>query len=161
MPTAKCPSRQELHAYFVGELDEGAARRVMEHVGACTKCQEVLQTLDDADDTLLEQLRRPALEDPYAAEPEQRKALERAKEIAGAAAKARAAPGAKPQAAAGAKVQVAAEAFDPYYRWLGIPPKEQPPHHYRLLGIRALEEDRVLIETAAEQRITHPKTSQI
>ena len=25
--------------------------------------------------------------------------------------------------------------FDPLYKWLGIPPDEQPPHHYRLLGI--------------------------
>jgi hypothetical protein len=25
--------------------------------------------------------------------------------------------------------------FDPYRKWLGIPPKDQPPHYYRLLGI--------------------------
>ena len=24
--------------------------------------------------------------------------------------------------------------FDPYYTWLGIPPEEQPPDHYRLIG---------------------------
>ena len=29
--------------------------------------------------------------------------------------------------------------FDPYYRWLGIPAEEQPPNHYRLLGIQDLE----------------------
>jgi hypothetical protein len=28
-----------------------------------------------------------------------------------------------------------AEAFDAYYQWLGISPKDQPPNHYRLLGI--------------------------
>ena len=28
--------------------------------------------------------------------------------------------------------------FDPYYKWLGIPPEEQPPNHYRLLGIQDL-----------------------
>ena len=33
------------------------------------------------------------------------------------------------------------EAFDPYYRWLGIPPGEQPPDHYRLLGIERFEAD--------------------
>ena len=27
-----------------------------------------------------------------------------------------------------------AEAFDPYYTWLGIPHQEQPPHHYRHLA---------------------------
>ncbi len=24
--------------------------------------------------------------------------------------------------------------FDPYYQWLAIPPKDQPPNHYRLLA---------------------------
>ena len=25
--------------------------------------------------------------------------------------------------------------FDPYQKWLGIPPAEQPPTHYRLLNL--------------------------
>ncbi len=29
--------------------------------------------------------------------------------------------------------------FDPYYEWLGIPAAEQPPNHYRLLGIPLFE----------------------
>jgi hypothetical protein len=33
------------------------------------------------------------------------------------------------------------EAFDPYRKWLGIPPEEQPPNHYRLLGIALFEDD--------------------
>ena len=33
------------------------------------------------------------------------------------------------------------ESFDPYHRWLGIPPREQPPNHYRLLGIDLFEAD--------------------
>lgn len=33
------------------------------------------------------------------------------------------------------------EAFDPYHRWLGIPPKHQPADHYRLLGIDRFEDD--------------------
>ncbi|MCU0983061.1 MAG: hypothetical protein MUF25_28205 [Pirellulaceae bacterium] len=37
--------------------------------------------------------------------------------------------------------------FDPYYRWLGIPPKEQPPNHYRLLGIELFESDPQLIDS--------------
>jgi len=28
------------------------------------------------------------------------------------------------------------QAFDPYLKWLGIRDKDQPPHHYRLLGWR-------------------------
>ena len=33
------------------------------------------------------------------------------------------------------------DSFDPYYKWLAIPPDEQPPSHYRLLGLRPLEGD--------------------
>jgi len=39
--------------------------------------------------------------------------------------------------------------FDPYYRWLGIPPKEQPPNHYRLLGLDLFEADPALIDSFA------------
>lgn len=39
--------------------------------------------------------------------------------------------------------------FDPYYRWFGIPPKEQPPNHYRLLGIELFESDPQLIDSLA------------
>ncbi len=31
--------------------------------------------------------------------------------------------------------------FDPYQKWLGIPPAEQPPTHYRLLNLPAGEDD--------------------
>ena len=39
--------------------------------------------------------------------------------------------------------------FDPYYTWLGIPPKDQLPHHYRLLGIEILKVNADVIATAA------------
>jgi hypothetical protein len=42
--------------------------------------------------------------------------------------------------------------FDPYHKWLGIPPEDQPPNHYRLLGIRRFENDLDVIEAAADQR---------
>ena len=35
--------------------------------------------------------------------------------------------------------------FDPYHHWLGIPPEEQPLHHYRLLGIRVFEDNDDLV----------------
>ncbi|MGO8752923.1 MAG: hypothetical protein ACLQNE_43835 [Thermoguttaceae bacterium] len=31
--------------------------------------------------------------------------------------------------------------FDPYHQWLGIPPKDQPSNHYRLLGVDLCESD--------------------
>lgn len=43
--------------------------------------------------------------------------------------------------------------FDPYYKWLGIRPKDQPPDHYRLLGLDLFEADPDVIDAAAEQRM--------
>jgi len=43
--------------------------------------------------------------------------------------------------------------FDPYRKWLGIRPEEQPPHHYRLLGIPLYEDDLDVIDAAVEQRV--------
>ena len=34
------------------------------------------------------------------------------------------------------------ETFDPYHAWLGIPPEQQPPNHYQLLGLQVFEPDR-------------------
>ncbi len=48
--------------------------------------------------------------------------------------------------------------FDPYRKWLGIPPREQPPHHYRLLGLDLFEQDADVIGTAADARMVHLKT---
>ena len=45
--------------------------------------------------------------------------------------------------------------LDPYHRWLGIPPEEQPAHHYRLLGLAPFESDPDVISSAADQRIAH------
>ncbi len=50
--------------------------------------------------------------------------------------------------------------FDPYYQWLGIPPKEQPPHFYRLLGIRLFEHDLNVIEAAADRQMLFLRTYQ-
>ncbi len=50
--------------------------------------------------------------------------------------------------------------FDPYHRWLGISPKDQPPTHYRLLGIDEYENDPDVIEHAADQRMVYVRTFQ-
>jgi hypothetical protein len=52
------------------------------------------------------------------------------------------------------------ETFDPYYKWLGIPPKDQPPNHYRLLGLELFEPDLDVIDSAAEQRMAHVRSVQ-
>lgn len=45
--------------------------------------------------------------------------------------------------------------FNPYHKWLGIPPAEQPPHHYRLLGIDLFESDADVILSAVDQRVSY------
>ena len=45
--------------------------------------------------------------------------------------------------------------FDPYHKWLGIPPREQPPNHYRLLGISLFESDPDVIDAAASKQATY------
>ena len=43
--------------------------------------------------------------------------------------------------------------FDAYHRWLGISPEEQPPDHYRLLGLRRFESDADIIDAAADRQL--------
>jgi len=53
--------------------------------------------------------------------------------------------------------QTMSESFDPYLKWLGIPKKDQPPNHYRLLGIETFESDPEVVSNAADQRMAHLK----
>ncbi len=50
------------------------------------------------------------------------------------------------------------EKFDAYKKWLAIPPAEQPPNLYRLLGVPLYEHDLDTIENAVDQRMTHVRT---
>ncbi|QDU27368.1 hypothetical protein ETAA8_24550 [Anatilimnocola aggregata] len=52
------------------------------------------------------------------------------------------------------------KSFDPYHAWLGIPPKDQPPNHYRLLGLELFEADGKVIENAADRQRTFVKQYQ-
>jgi len=51
--------------------------------------------------------------------------------------------------------------FDPYHKWLGIPPGQRPPTHYQLLGITPGERDPEVIEEAAIRQTAHVRTYQI
>ena len=50
------------------------------------------------------------------------------------------------------------DTFDPYEKWLGISRSEQPPSHYRLLGVPYLASDADLIANAADQRMIYLRT---
>lgn len=45
--------------------------------------------------------------------------------------------------------------FDPYFKWMRIPRREQPPTHYRLLGLPVFHDDSADIESAALQQAEH------
>ena len=45
-----------------------------------------------------------------------------------------------------------AKHFDAYHELLAIPPDEQPPNHYRLLGVSLFEGNRQVVANAAMQR---------
>ena len=47
--------------------------------------------------------------------------------------------------------------FDPYHKWLGIPPKDQPPTLYRLLGLDQSESDPEIIDAAANRQMSYLK----
>ena len=51
--------------------------------------------------------------------------------------------------------------FDPYHRWLGIRPEDQPANHYRLLGLTPFEDDSEAISDAAQRQMAHVRTYQL
>lgn len=50
--------------------------------------------------------------------------------------------------------------FDPYHKWLGIPPGHRPPTHYQLLGIAPDERDPDVIEAAAIRQSAYVRNFQ-
>lgn len=50
--------------------------------------------------------------------------------------------------------------FDPYHKWLAIPPAEQPPNLYRLLALNLFESDSDVIDSAANARMIHLRSLQ-
>lgn len=57
-------------------------------------------------------------------------------------------------------MSTSSEQFDPYRVWLGIPKAEQPPNHYRLLGVTLFESDPEVIQEGADRQVAHLKTKQ-
>src|SRR3954469_7911507 len=52
-------------------------------------------------------------------------------------------------------------AYDPYHRWLGIPPEHQPPDDYRLLGLERFEDGEAVIRHAVERQPEHVRRYQL
>jgi serine/threonine protein kinase len=63
MGRAGCPDRAELSEFSTGNLPRAVFLRVAEHVEHCASCVSALDAFDDPPDSLLAQLRRPAMAD--------------------------------------------------------------------------------------------------
>ena len=48
--------------------------------------------------------------------------------------------------------------FDPYQEWLGIPPEEQPPSLYQMLGIAEGESDAAVIAKGGSERAANVRS---
>ena len=78
-----CPNREELVEYIAGKLPDAASDSLAEHLDSCPQCQAELVALPDPDDTLVAQLRKPAVAEPYLDEPECGKAVAKVKALLG------------------------------------------------------------------------------
>jgi len=52
------------------------------------------------------------------------------------------------------------ESFDAYHEWLGIAPEDQPPNHYRLVGIGLYESKANVVDGAVDRQMAHLRTFQ-
>lgn len=51
--------------------------------------------------------------------------------------------------------------FDYYHKWLGVSKRDQPPDHYRLLGIPTFTDDPEVIQHSYDQRMAFLRTLQL
>src|SRR5208283_4031909 len=75
MPTTTCPSREMFLQYSRGLVSEEELNYVADHLDSCPDCQDVVMTLDDADDTVVGRLRMPLSGESFLAEPQLQRAL--------------------------------------------------------------------------------------
>lgn len=65
MPTATCPSTDDLRALSLGETHAEASESLLEHVASCTDCQAELETVDQHSDSLIASLRGEDSGEPF------------------------------------------------------------------------------------------------
>ncbi len=81
MATITCPSEEDLRCYAFGRLGDEALEAVAAHLESCPDCAAALATFDDAEDTLIAQIRRGTAATPYLQEPECQLASDRARAV--------------------------------------------------------------------------------
>jgi len=75
MIKARCPSQDELFSFGVGKVSDVQATEIAEHLESCDNCQAVMETLDDAGDTLASCFRGQYEPDEYQEEQACRRAV--------------------------------------------------------------------------------------
>ena len=81
MAAEGCSSREVLRAYLRGTLPQEEAAVVAGHLGECSECDSLVDTLESESDSLINQLRQPASPDRYSQEPECREAVGQAADV--------------------------------------------------------------------------------
>ena len=77
MALTSCPDRDQLLGYLLGRLPEDASEQIAAHLDECPACEAVAETLDQASDTLVSELRRPLLPGRFDNEPQYQQAFQR------------------------------------------------------------------------------------
>ncbi|QEG02540.1 Serine/threonine-protein kinase PknB [Stieleria maiorica] len=63
MTATECPTVERLRAYSLGRLPDAENDELFQHLRSCSSCQAELETVDDAEDSLISELRQ---RDPHA-----------------------------------------------------------------------------------------------
>jgi len=155
MNQTKCPPNDALAKYAVGNLATDEMSALDTHVDSCTRCQKTLDQLSgdqlrEGSDSLVAQLHQVPLPSPYANEPQLQRALKEACQQASVT----------DTSVSGNADTSSRPPFDPYHAWLSIPPTEQPPNLYRLLGLDLFEKKDDVIDSAADRQMAHVRTFQ-
>jgi len=79
-----CPDCEQLQAYAAGRISDQTANTVADHIDECTDCQAALETIDDAEDSVVIRLRRAPAQDRYQDESNYQEAMARAEKALGA-----------------------------------------------------------------------------
>ena len=78
MIATQCPNPNTLHALSTGRLEESQSEPLLEHLRDCQRCRAELETLQDAEDSIVALLRQPNEGGEYDSEPDCKRALAKA-----------------------------------------------------------------------------------
>lgn len=146
-----CPHPGSVRAFATGTLAPAEVDSLSQHLDSCEACRARYEASLRQADPVVAGLRTGG---PNEADPLVLRLAARLREIPFE----QPAPPRPPEPAADVETSISAEQtleFDPLYVWLGIPPEEQPPDHYRLLGVRQFESNPEVIDSAADRQMAH------